>query len=359
MANSEASIQGHYWTSSATVPDYVARNWVQQYAGRQRPNDFGVYAVTWPGNGYLFDQAEKQNISYFNYGEAFNGGFADVADRDRTPEILALQKKVQAKSDLGPDFGGCYAGDMYIGATEKNQLIYDARLPKGAPAGGLSHMDCFEQRFNAQLAANAVPALNYLSFTNDHTRGTQPGFPEPKSMVANSDLAIGQFVDLISHSSIWSSSAIFIVEDDSQDGADHVNAHRIPVAVVSPFAAQGTVVHTRYDLLSVVRSVELIIGMDPLTMNDALATPMYDAFTGTATNSDAYTAIVPDVDLLKMNSAAAPDSEWSASLPLGQPDQVSQATLDAIIWHSMFGSRSAPPPPGPGASGEVDGADGD
>jgi hypothetical protein len=99
----------------------------------------------------------------------------------------------------------------------------------------------------------------------------------------------------------------------------------------------------------------LIIGMDPLTLNDSLATPMYDAFTATADNSAPFNAIVPDVDLQKMNSAATPDSEWSASLPLDKPDQVSQASLDAIIWHSVFGAHSAPPPPGPGASGELDG----
>jgi len=220
-------------------------------------------------------------------------------------------------------------------------------------------MSCFTQRFNAQLASNTVPALSYLSMTSDHTRGTQPGFRTPQTMVADSDLAIGQLVDTISHSSIWSSSAIFIVEDDSQDGADHVNAHRIPVAVISPYAAKGAVVHTRYDLLSAVRSIELIIGMTPLTLNDALATPMYDAFTPKPTNSAPYTAIVSGIDRLKMNSAASPDSEWSAALPLSTPDQVSQASLDAIIWHSVFGVHSAPPPPGPGASGESDAKAGD
>ncbi len=355
LANSEASIQGHYWTSATTVPDYVSRNWVQQYGGRNRPNDFGSYAVTWPGNGYIFGQAEKQNISYYNYGEAFDGGFSQLTDRDRTPEILALQKQVEAKSDLGPPFGGCYAGDMSIGTTLTGAAVFDATLPKGAPAGSFSHMSCFEQHFKAQLASNSVPALSYLSLTSDHTRGTQPGFRVPQTMVADSDLAIGQLVDTISHSSIWSSSAIFIVEDDSQDGADHANAHRIPVAVISPYAAKGTVVHTRYDLLSVIRSVELIIGMSPLTMNDALATPMYNAFTAKADNAATYTAITPNVDRMKMNTAASPDSEWSASLPLDKVDAVPQSSLDAIIWHSVFGSRSTPPPPGPGASVEVAG----
>jgi len=197
-----------------------------------------------------------------------------------------------------------------------------------------------------------VPSLNYLTLTSDHTRGTQPSFPVPTSMVADSDLAIGQLIDTISHSPIWPSSAIFIVEDDSQDGADHVNAHRIPVAVVSPYAKAGAVVHTRYDLVSVLRSIELILGLKPLSLNDGLATPMYDAFAPTAVNSAPVTAIVPSVDLLLRNTAASPDSMWSTSLPLGQPDQVSQADLDRILWHSVKGANSEPPPPGPGAEGE-------
>ena len=356
LANSEASMQGHYWTSSAMVPDYVSRNWVQQYAGRGRPNDFGSYAVTWPGNGYIFGQAETQGVSYYNYGEAFDGGFAQVADRDRTPAILAMQKKVQAKSDLGPPFGGCFPADTGIGTALDNGEIFDSSMPTGAPKGSYSHVDCFRTRFAQQLTSGSVPALSYLSLTSDHTRGTQPGYPTPTSMIADSDLAIGQLVDTISHSSIWSSSAIFIVEDDSQDGADHVNAHRIPVAVVSPYAKANVVLHTRYDLLSVVRSIEMILGLDPLSLNDALASPMYDVFASTPVNSAPLSATVPAVNLLEMNSAAAPDSEWSTSLALGQPDQVPQATLDAIIWHSVYGADSTPPPPGPGASGQDDAA---
>ncbi|MEI7780112.1 MAG: alkaline phosphatase family protein, partial [Actinomycetes bacterium] len=357
LANSEASIQGHYWTAATEVPDYVSRNWVQQYAGRGRPNDFGAYAVSWPGNGFIFNQADKQNISYYNYGEFFDDqGIPGVTDRDATPELVAAQKKVAAKSDVGPPFGGCYPGDQSIGSTMTGAAIFDSTLPVGAPAGSFSHVACFQQRFSQQLASDSVPALSYLSLTDDHTRGTQPGFRTPTAMVANSDLAIGQLVDTISHSSIWSSSAIFIVEDDSQDGADHVNAHRIPVAVISPYAASNTVIHNRYDLLSVVRTIEMMIGMDPLTLNDALATPMYDAFTSTAGNSAPYTAIQPNVPMLEMNTAASPGSEWSASLDLGAPDQVSQATLDAILWKSVKGAGSSPPPPGPGASRQDDGA---
>ena len=355
-ANSEASIQGHYLTAAANIPDYVSRNWVAQYAGRGRPNDFGTYAVSWPGNGFLFTQAEKQSISYFNYGEGFVGGYSGVADRDRTPALAAQITAVEAHSDLGPPMTGCYPSDMWIGRVQNNPAneIFDSSLPAGAPPGSFSHVDCFRQRFAQQVASGTVPTLSYLSLTSDHTRGTQPGFPTPTAMVADSDQAIGQILDAISHSTIWSSSAVFIVEDDSQDGADHVNAHRIPVAVVSPYAKKGAVVHTRYDLLSVVRSVELITGIRTLSLGDALAVPMYDAFAPTPVNSDPVDAIPATVDLLERNTSASPDAEWSSSLALYSPDQVSQAALDQILWHSVRGSGTPAPPVGPGASGKDD-----
>jgi DNA-binding beta-propeller fold protein YncE len=361
FANSEASIQGHYWTAGAMVPDYVDRNWVYEYAGRGRPNDFGVFAVTFPGNGFLFNQAERQKISYFNYGEGIAGVEPGVPDRNRSKELLLEEARVAAKSDLGPKLtpGGTYPSDLTIGQAitgdPKNPLtgeIFDSRLPTGAPPGSFSHMDSFTKRFAGQLATGTVPTFNYLCMMSDHTRGTQPGFPTPTAMMADSDLAIGQFVDLISHSKIWSSSVIFVVEDDSQDGADHVDAHRIPVAVVSPYARKGAVIHTRYDLLSVVRSMELIMGMKPLSLNDALATPMYDAFTSEPLNAEPVDVIVPKVDLLTRNTAASPWAAVSMSLPLGKVDSVPQWKLDAILWKSVYGENSVPPPPGPNAEYE-------
>ena len=101
-ANSEASIEGHSWTAGASISDYLNRNWVQEYGGRGRPNDFGVYAVTWPGNGFLFDQAERQHISYFNYGEGLADVWATIPDRNRSDAQLAEEKLVAANSDLGP-----------------------------------------------------------------------------------------------------------------------------------------------------------------------------------------------------------------------------------------------------------------
>jgi len=360
FANSEASVQGHFWTAAASVPDYVDRNWMQEYAGRGRPNDFGVYAVTFPGNGFLFDQAERQHISYFNYGEIM-GDEPSVTDRDRSPALLAEEKRVAAHSDLGPGRtpGGTYPAvgpiGQVTGSSRTNPLdgeIFDSSkstLPGAAPPVSYSRFDSFRARFESQLATNAVPTFSYLCLTGDHTRGTQTGFPIPIAMVADNDLALGQLVDLISHSKIWASSAIFVVEDDSQDGADHVDAHRIPVAVISPYAKRGAIIHARYDLVSVLRSMELIMGMKALSLNDALATPMYDAFSSRPLNAAPVDAIPAKVDLLVRNTQAAPWAALSNSLSLGRTDAVPQAQLDAILWKSVHGAGSVPPPPGPNA----------
>ena len=199
-----------------------------------------------------------------------------------------------------------------------------------------------------------MPTFSYITMTSDHTRGTQTGFPVPTAMVADSDQALGELVDLISHSSIWSSSVIFVVEDDSQDGADHVDAHRIPVAVIGPYARRGAIVHRRYDLLSVVRSMELIMGMKPLSLNDALATPMYDAFTSRPLNAEPVDGIAATVDLLQRNTAAAPWATVSNAMSLDTVDSVSQRVLDAVIWKSVYGKDATPPPPGPNAEGADD-----
>jgi hypothetical protein len=247
---------------------------------------------------------------------------------------------------------GTFSSDITIGQDLDGGEIFDSSVPAGAPAGSHSHVDSFRARFATQLATDTVPTFNYICMTCDHTRGTQPGFPIPVAMVADSDLALGQLVSTISHSDIWSSSVIFVVEDDSQDGADHVDAHRIPVAVISPYARQGAVIHTRYDLLSVVRSMELIMGMNPLSLNDALASPMYDVFTSEPLNSAPVDAIPANIDLLTYNTQAPPWPALSAGLPLGETDAVPQGVLDAILWKSVNGIGSTPPPPGPNAEYE-------
>jgi DNA-binding beta-propeller fold protein YncE len=360
-ANSEASIDGHFWASAGKVSDYVEKNWNQNYGGRDRPYDFGVFEVTWPQNGFLFDQADRQGTSWFNYGEAIAGvvpnananelfpGSAPLLDKDRTAAENAQVAAKFAKSDLGaPD--GCYANDAFLfknGITQNP--VSDPTPPAGSPPNTESRFDCFKKRFDAQVASQTVPAFSYMILPQDHTQGGTAGTLTPRAYVARNDYALGQVVDLISHSPIWSSSAIFVIEDDSQDGADHIDAHRIPAAVISPYARQGAVVHTRYDFLSVIRSFELILGLKPLGLWDNLATPMYDAFQSTPSNDQPFTAVAPTWDVNETNPSGTAAARMSAGLNLGQPDQVTQRTLDRVIWKTVHGDKSEPPPPGPNA----------
>ncbi len=347
-ANSEASIDGHFWTSAASVSDYVNKNWFQNYAGRGRPYDFGVYSVTWPANGFLFDQADRQGISYFNYGEAI-AGTVPLTDKDRTQAETQRVATKFSKSDLGAGPTQCYPNDASIGKDAiTGQTVFDSTPPLTAPPGSESRFDCFSRRFTSQLATNSVPTFNYLVLSNDHTRVLDPKSFTPNSYVADNDYGLGQIVGAITHSSVWSSSAIFVTEDDSQDGADHVDAHRTIAYVISPYTKPGAVIHTRYDMLSMTRSMELIMGMRPLALGDALATPMYDAFQSRPVNGGPYDPIAPKVSVMAPNPPAASPAQARA-LRFQGLDQITQRLQDRLLWRSVHGVGSAPPPPGPNA----------
>ena len=359
-ANSEASIDGHFWTSAAAVSDYVTKNWHQNYGGRGRPYDFGVYAVTWPSQRFLFDQAQKQRIPYFNFGEAV-AGVVPLADKDRNAAETAEVTAKLANSDLGLP-AGCFANDASSGGIDvvlsatgaAETEVYDSSLPtSGANPPAYSRFDCFKQRFDAWVATGSVPAFVYATFANDHTSGTTPGRRTPKAMIAENDLALGQVVDLISHSPIWKESLILVIEDDSQNGADHVDAHRIPAFAISPYAKQGAVIHTRYDFLSFIRTLEQVIGMKPLNLFDATAVPMYDVFTTDPSNDAAYDAITPQQNITERNGPRAPGARISRQARIGDPgrtDQTPQRLLDRILWQSVHGAGAEPPPPGPNGS---------
>jgi YVTN family beta-propeller protein len=358
FANSEASIDGHFWTSAGAVSDYVVKNWHQNYAGRGRPYDFGVFAVTWPAKRFLFDQAARQSIPYFNYGEAI-AGTVPLTDKDRTQEETQQVVDKFAHSDLGEagvTLGGlqvpssnCYPNDASIGKDAiTGQEVYDSTPPPTA-LGALSRVECFRQHFNTQLATGGVPAFNYMVLTNDHTNGLAAARRTPQAMVADNDYALGQIVDTISHSSIWDSSLILVMEDDSQDGADHVDAHRIPAFVISPYTKRGAVVSTRYDFPSLIRTLELPIGMQPLTLYDSLATPLYDAFDPSPSNSEPYNAIPPGTNLTATNPNTAQNRRFAKRYRLTQTDYVPQRVLDRMLWHAVRGPHSKPPAPGPNA----------
>jgi hypothetical protein len=276
-------------------------------------------------------------------------------DKDRTSAESQRVAQKYAKSDLGAGAfglntpaGSCYPNDASIGKDAiTGQTVFDSSPPAGAPSGSESRFNCFAQRFASQVASGTVPTFNYLVLSNDHTGVLDPSYYTPTAMVADNDYGLGQVVSTITHSPIWSSSAIFVTEDDSQDGADHVDAHRTVGLVMSPYAKPGAVVHTRYDMLSMISSMELIMGMRPIVLGDALATPMYDAFQNTPANAAAFDPIAPKVDLLAKNPTPA-SAAAARELRFRGLDQITQRAEDRLLWRSVHGA-SPPPPPGPNA----------
>jgi len=358
--NSEVSTDGHVITSGAYATNYDTKSLHQDYAGRGRPSDIGTYPVSFPPNYFLFDQAATQNIRFHIYGERSGGAYP--LGIDNRPTFAA----VQANSDaLYPSnlFLGCIGPNSAPGYPNVPTCAFDAGLGLTPPLA-MSRMDIFKTEFSTQVLsctagtvgtpACGVPTFNYLIMVSDHTNGNSVGNRDPRAMVADNDLGIGQFIDVVSHSPIWPQTAIFIVEDDAQDGPDHVDAHRSVALVASPYAKRGgLVVHTHYDQLSVIRTIELITGLQPLSLFDAVATPMYDLFTAVPDNTP-YTAILPTQSLTALNTAATTSAQFSAALPWDQLDAVPQRVSDYLIWKAVYGEDATPPSPGPNRSREED-----
>jgi YVTN family beta-propeller protein len=351
-ADSEVSVDGHLITSGGYATDYAQKGLHPGYSGRGKGDDVGIFPVSFPPKGFIFDQAARQGVTFRSYGEVGAGNqpfgndgrptFGQVIANTDTAYPTNLQIGCQTALPP-PNLTRCAEDSGSVAGTGQRTSLE-------------SRIDVFRSEFDSQLAAGTVPQFNYLILPNDHTNGTTPGVYTPKALVADNDLALGQLVDIISHSPIWRQSAIFVVEDDSQDGADHVDAHRMPAFVISPWARRGAVVSTRYDQYSFLRTAELILGLKPLSLNDALATPLYRAFISAHQRPDVngtrYTAVEPKQSLTQTNSATAPDAKMSAALPWDKIDSVPQALSDRILWHSVYGERSRPPSPGPDFSPE-------
>jgi DNA-binding beta-propeller fold protein YncE len=362
-ADSEVSVDGHVITSSSYAIDYVQKALHADYSGRGRSDSAGQSPETFPPNHAVFDQATRQSVSFANFGE-FSAGLAN----DGRPTYPTVNKN----QDFGYPFHfGC------DGSFPNFSCSTDSGHPGQVGDPGTSRFDHFQQRFNQWVAGGSdrVPSFVYLTLPNDHTNGATRGKPSPKAMVADNDLGLGQIVQLISHSPVWHNSAILVLEDDSQDGADHVDAHRMPAFVISPYARRA-VVHTRYDQYSALRTAELILGLHPLSLFDGLATPMYDAFTSKP-DFAAYDAIKPEQSLdernplqltpataTKPSSAALPGLDpartstkagieaqvLAADLPFDRVDLVPQALSDQVLWRTVYGWDSTPPAAGPGGS---------
>jgi DNA-binding beta-propeller fold protein YncE len=351
FANSEESTTGHKITAGGYANDYTQR-YINTRRGRKGNSD--IFPIGNPPNAFVFDQAVRQSVPFRVYGElgAANQPFGNDG-RPTYQGVLqntdpSYPSQVQGtcrpfgQTPNVPNSTRCTADSGQVGTT-------------AGPPNAQSRIRSFAGQFQQQVSAGTVPRFNYMILFNDHTDGTTPGTYTPKANVADNDLALGQLVELVSQSSIWAQSAILVVEDDSQDGIDSVDAHRIPAFVISPWAKRGgTVVSTRYDHYSFLRTAETISGLAPLSLNDALATPLYDAFISGNEQPDVegtrYHAIQPQQSMTETNAANAAQAKISSELPWDKVDAVPQRLSDEIIWQSVFGAGAVAPPAGPNHS---------
>lgn len=304
--DAEVSADGHSWSMGAYATDYVEKNWPSSYGGRG--GDYPSEGMKKMGNnkdGFFWDLCKRGNVSFRNYGE--------FADHPNKPNVDVLQNHCCLY----------YAGwDMNVRDTTR--------------------MRQWQKDFDSLIAINAVPQFNTIRMGNDHTEGLRVGRPTPYAHVADNDLAIGMFVEYLSHSSIWKESAVFIVEDDAQNGPDHVDAHRTTAYVISPYVKRNHVDHAMYSTSSMVRTMELILGLPPMTQYDAAAKPMWQSFT-TSPDFSSFTHISSNVDLNEKNKAVNKASAMSAKVDFSKEDAVPDLVFNDILWLGLKGTVAPAP----------------
>src|SRR5262249_36922449 len=200
-----------------------------------------------------------------------------------------------------------------VGHINENYPPWDLSIPDNR------RLDVWEKEFASQVTQGQVPALSIVRLGNDHTNGTRPGTPTPRAMVAENDLAVGRLVDAISHRAVWKASAIFILEADAQSGPDHVDAHRSPALVVSPFSRGRTGDSTMYSTSALLRTMELILGFPPMSQYDASATPMYNAMQSTA-DLRPFTQLPARISIDEKNDSLAYGADASMKMDLADAD---------------------------------------
>jgi hypothetical protein len=299
--NGDVSADGHMWSDAAIAGDYVDKTWPANYSGRRAWDfDAGLPALD-PLAGYLWDAARRAGVTVRNYGEMTQ--WDSAAGRARADD-----KGLEAITDT-----------RFVG--------WDLAVPDSV------RVDEFLRDLRAAEAGGAVPQLMILDLPQDHTYGRQPGRPTPRAMVAENDRALGRLVEALSRSPLWSQTAVFVLEDDAQNGPDHVDAHRSPLLVASPWLRRGSVDSTFYTTASVLRTIELILGLKPLSQYDAGATPLFPAFT-TEPDTTAYAALPSRWPLDEVNSPGRGHSSLDPRV-FRAPDLADEEVLNREIWASV------------------------
>jgi YVTN family beta-propeller protein len=307
--DAEVSMDGHSWSMGAIATDFMEKTWPTNYSGRNFPAPIYL-TVSHPTMGFLWDFASRAGISYRSYGE-----FVTAGENGSFSRLPALAGHVSTKYPA-----------MDLSVRDNTRA------------------DVFIEELAQQIKDDSVPQLNIFSLPGDHTMGTRPGALTPRAMMADNDLALGRMVGAIAASSIWKESVVFIVQDDSQNGPDHIDAHRTVALIASPYAKRGYVDHTMYDTVSLLRTIELILGLPPMSQYDAAAVPMFDAFTDKADLAP-YKTVASTYPLDEINGADAYGAELSMRMNFAEMDAAPELLLNEIIWKSIRGADSEMPRP--------------
>ena len=314
----EVSVDGHSWSNSAYATDFNEKQWPPLYAGHSNAS-YNVRAMV-PSAGHLWDVAKRKGLTYRSYGE--NAARASTGTTmDAAPGAEGLRGHVAED----------YLNGLAVRDSDKVKVFlrdlkeYDANYDNADP----------EKR---------LPNYTVMSMPEDHTEGARTGAFTPRAMVADNDFAIGALVDAVSHSRYWPSTAIFIIEDDAQDGADHVDARRTVGLVVSPYVKRNLVDSTLYSTSSMVRTMELLLGLPPMSQYDAAAMPMYASF-GMQPSLAQFSVIQPRINVSERNEKGAFGAVLSNQWDFSQPDLAPMHALNEIIWKSVKGADSEMPSP--------------
>jgi YVTN family beta-propeller protein len=364
-APSRQSADGHPWiveSGSFYSNDVLSPDWIRSYPGGNS-ND----ALTYTPKGFLWSAAQKRGLSVKMYGE-WSAGFTVAPKPDGSSYSWADFYNTSLFKETNGAQGSMIVpdnSDSESTAVPSAADILDPHYPSfnlGIP--DQYRADYYIRMFQAQDAAFNVPNLTILWLPDDHTNGTTTGNPLPANYQADNDLALGRIVEAISNSSAWASSAIFVEEDDSQNGVDHVDGHRQPAYVISPYTVApqapgvGKVIHTTYTQININRTIEQILGLEPLTQFDLVASPMYDCFQNSPniapfTHVPATTALnigpgntpIPgtgpaNTDATAATTMSALEKAWNVASDAmtkgkeGKPDSVDEDFLNHAIWYS-------------------------
>ena len=335
FVNAEVSADGHNWTTAAYTTDYTQKTVPSNYSGRGRSYDYegtnrgrivmddGDDDAAEPANGYLWDLAQRKGITFRNYGEF-------VAPVGATGAAPAGYRGVKP---------------FLIANTSREFPGYDLDIPDQRRA------DVFIRELGGFVTTGAMPQLQIIRLPNDHTHGASANKPTPFAHMADNDLALGRIVEAISKTSFWKSTAIFVVEDDAQNGPDHVDSHRSVLLVISPWA-QGGAHHRFVNTTDVIATMESILDLTSLSPYDHYGRPLREIWR-TTPDARPYTALVPATPLTDRNPSRGTGAIESRQLDLRYEDVAEEDLFNRILWYTIKGTKAAYPGPTRMSAGEV------